>query len=139
MTTKLRHPAAPDGRVPSRVTLQAPTTGGRVDADVDNEGVVEVPDEYVEPLLEAGYERVEDDSDGQGEDDGNSNGDEGDSHGFNLADSNNSEVEEYVAEVDDVDVLEDLLEDEEAGEDRKGAKSAIESRLEELREDDEEA
>jgi len=49
-----------------------------------------------------------------------------------------ADVANMIRDVEDVDVLRDILEREKAGEDRKGAKSQIEKKIDNLEEDDEE-
>lgn len=51
-----------------------------------------------------------------------------------VGEMTNDEVAEYVADQDDPRVLEAMLEDEQAGDDREGATSAIEDRLAEVTE-----
>jgi len=68
-----------------------------------------------------------------GEDDGESE-DEDESGDVDVTDLTVSEVEDEVAEVEDVEVLNGMLKFEEEGDDRKGAKEAIKARIEELEE-----
>ncbi|KOX94299.1 electron transfer flavoprotein subunit alpha [Haloarcula rubripromontorii] len=73
----------------------------------------------VKTLIEDRIEKVEDEGDG-----------EIDPETVDLATLTVADVANMVRDVDDADVLRDLLEREQAGEDRKTAKSQIESRIE---------
>ncbi|NLV07232.1 electron transfer flavoprotein subunit alpha/FixB family protein [Haloarcula rubripromontorii] len=73
----------------------------------------------VKTLIEDRIEKVEDEGDG-----------EVDPETVDLASLTVADVANMVRDVDDADVLRDLLEREKAGEDRKTAKSQIESRIE---------
>jgi len=82
----------------------------------------------VKTLIEDRIEKVEDEGDG-----------EIDPETVDLATLTVADVANMVREVDDADVLRDLLEREKAGEDRKTAKSQIESRIESVEGTEEEA
>ncbi|WP_336357784.1 electron transfer flavoprotein subunit alpha/FixB family protein [Haloarcula sp. CGMCC 1.6347] len=83
---------------------------------LEEDGENRVP---VKTLIEDRIEKVEDEGDG-----------EMDPETVDLADLTVADVANMVREVDDGDVLRDLLEREKAGQDRKTAKSQIESRIE---------
>ncbi|KZX48137.1 electron transfer flavoprotein subunit alpha/FixB family protein [Haloarcula sp. K1] len=83
---------------------------------LEEDGEDRVP---VKTLIEDRIEKVEDEGDG-----------EMDPETVDLADLTVADVANMVREVDDGDVLRDLLEREKAGQDRKTAKSQIESRIE---------
>ena len=61
-----------------------------------------------------------------------------DPESVDLAELTVADVANMIRDVEDVDVLRDILEREKAGEDRKGAKSQIEKKIDNLEEDDEE-
>ena len=61
-----------------------------------------------------------------------------DPESVDLAELTVADVANMIRDVEDVDVLRDVLEREKAGEDRKGAKSQIEKKIDNLEEDDEE-
>ena len=61
-----------------------------------------------------------------------------DPESVDLAELTVADVANMIRDVEDVDVLQDVLEREKAGEDRKGAKSQIEKKIDNLEEDDEE-
>ncbi|AJF26417.1 electron transfer flavoprotein subunit alpha [Haloarcula sp. CBA1115] len=82
---------------------------------LEEDGEDRVP---VKTLIEDRIEKVEDEGDG-----------EMDPETVDLADLTVADVANMVREVDDGDVLRDLLEREKAGQDRKTAKSQIESRI----------
>ncbi|WP_424003927.1 electron transfer flavoprotein subunit alpha/FixB family protein [Haloarcula salina] len=82
----------------------------------------------VKTLIEDRIEKVEDEGDG-----------ELDPETVDLAALTVADVANMVRDIDDAEVLRDLLEREEAGEDRKTAKSQIESRIESVEGSDEEA
>ncbi|MDQ2071503.1 electron transfer flavoprotein subunit alpha/FixB family protein [Haloarcula sp. H-GB4] len=73
----------------------------------------------VKTLIEDRIEKVESDDDG-----------ETDPESVDLSDLTVADVANMVRDVDDADVLRDLIEREKAGQDRKTAKSQIESRIE---------
>lgn len=74
--------------------------------------------------------------DGQGDPDKqpetNGEGDQSDKLPFDLDVATNADVKEYVSDIDDIDVLEQLLDAELDGQNRKGATRAIDNRIEEL-------
>jgi electron transfer flavoprotein alpha subunit len=82
----------------------------------------------VKTLIEDRIEKVEDEGDG-----------EIDPETVDLAELTVADVANMVRDIDDAEVLRDLLERERAGEDRKTAKSQIESRIESVEGTDEEA
>ena len=61
-----------------------------------------------------------------------------DPESVDLAELTVADVANMIRDVEDVEVLRDILEREKAGEDRKGAKSQIEKKIDNLEEDDEE-
>jgi electron transfer flavoprotein alpha subunit len=61
-----------------------------------------------------------------------------DPESVDLAELTVADVANMIRDVEDIDVLRDVLEREKAGEDRKGAKSQIEKKIDNLEEDDEE-
>ena len=61
-----------------------------------------------------------------------------DPESVDLAELTVADVANMIRDVEDVDVLRDVLEREKAGKDRKGAKSQIEKKIDNLEEDDEE-
>ncbi|RKS83698.1 electron transfer flavoprotein alpha subunit apoprotein [Haloarcula quadrata] len=83
---------------------------------LEEDGEDRVP---VKTLIKDRIEKVESDDDG-----------EIDPEAVDLADLTVADVANMVRDVDDADVLRDLLEREKAGQDRKTAKSQIESRIE---------
>lgn len=93
--------------------------------DLEEGGEDRVP---VKTLIEDRIEKVEDEGDG-----------EVDPETVDLASLTVADVANMVRDIDDADVLRDLLEREQAGEDRKTAKSQIESRIESVEGSDEEA
>jgi electron transfer flavoprotein alpha subunit len=62
--------------------------------------------------------------------------DDPDPESVDLTELTNADVANMVRDIEDLDVLRDLLEREEAGKDRKGAKSQIEKKINNLEEDD---
>ncbi|MEF8829652.1 MAG: electron transfer flavoprotein subunit alpha/FixB family protein, partial [Haloarcula sp.] len=81
----------------------------------------------VKTLIEDRIDKVESEDDG-----------EMDPDAVDLSDLTVADVANMVRDIDDADVLRDLLEREEAGQDRKTAKSQIESRIESVEGTDEE-
>jgi electron transfer flavoprotein alpha subunit len=61
-----------------------------------------------------------------------------DPESVDLAELTVADVANMIRDVEDVEILRDILEREKAGEDRKGAKSQIEKKIDNLEEDDEE-
>jgi len=93
--------------------------------DLEEGGEDRVP---VKTLIEDRIEKVEDEGDG-----------EVDPETVDLASLTVADVANMVRDIDDAEVLRDLLEREQDGEDRKTAKSQIESRIESVEGSDEEA
>jgi hypothetical protein len=104
-------------------------------------GVYDVPEEAVEEYLDhrsGAWERPEEDGDEETDEasaeDVNELESESGTLPFNPENQTNSEIEERVAEIDDVATLRALLNLEEEQKDREGATDAIEARIHELEE-----
>lgn len=91
----------------------------------------EMEDESEEEPEEEEEDEVEESEDEEPEED-EAEEEESESGDVDVTELTVSEVEDEVAEVEDVEVLNGMLKYEEEGDDRKGAKEAINARLEEL-------